>query len=169
MSTHDEDAAADAAHKAVQGAEHISALDAQRPSTDDAVIDVMARTIYGEARGYPREGQELVASVILNRASHPRWWGSGIVGVCRKPYQFSCWLDGDPNLPKMLAAKRGDPVFDLCYQVAAAAVAGEIVDQTGGADSYFDTSIPTPAWAKNRTPSRIYRDFRFYRIELPPL
>lgn len=60
-----------------------------------------AKTIWAEARGEPLEGQIAVANVILNRARQGGWWGDDVVKVCRKPKQFSCWNNGDPNRAKM--------------------------------------------------------------------
>ena len=42
--------------------------------------DILARTIYGEARGESISGQEAIASVILNRVAIAKsrgryWWG----------------------------------------------------------------------------------------------
>ncbi len=46
----------------------------------DRDIDVLARTIYGEARGESISGMEAVASVVLNRVAFSKrrrryWWG----------------------------------------------------------------------------------------------
>jgi len=61
----------------------------------------MAKTVWGEARGESVKGQIAVAWVIKNRADNPRWWGKTIEEVCLKKYQFSCWLESDPNKAKM--------------------------------------------------------------------
>ena len=42
-------------------------------------VDILARTIWGEARNQDRVGMEAVASVILHRARNPRWWGTDVV------------------------------------------------------------------------------------------
>ncbi len=68
--------------------------------------DVLARTLWGEARSEGHVGMEAVASVVLNRVKVARdhggkyWWGANIVQVCQKPYQFSCWNRSDPNFQK---------------------------------------------------------------------
>lgn len=43
--------------------------------------DILARTIYGEARGESISGMEAVASVVLNRVAFAKrrgrfWWGN---------------------------------------------------------------------------------------------
>ena len=58
--------------------------------------DILARTLWGEARGEGVAGQIAVAWSIRNRVEmdlhndgKPDWWGEGYAGVCKKPYQFS--------------------------------------------------------------------------------
>lgn len=88
-------------------------------------IDVLARTIWGEARGEALLGQIAVAWIVLNRAradiradGKPDWWGEGIVGVACTPWQFSCWNANDPNLPKLRAVGFDDAAFRMAYAVA---------------------------------------------------
>jgi spore germination cell wall hydrolase CwlJ-like protein len=131
--------------------------------TDPA--DVLARTIWGEARGEPNGGMEAVASVVLNRAARPRWWGRDIVGVCLKPWQFSCWNSNDPNRPKMLAVTATDPQFRAAQDIAGRAVAGELPDTTGGADSYVDLRVAQPDWAVGRKPVAVIGHHTFFRLE----
>lgn len=116
-------------------------------------IDVMARTLWGEARSEGLAGMTAVANVIMNRVYKPRWWGKTVTGVCLKPYQFSCWLEGDPNLPKMKAVTKKDPLFAKACAVATSAINGELKDNTKGATSYYAKSMPQmPKWASGRIP-----------------
>ena len=54
--------------------------------------DILARTLWGGARGESLAGQIAVAWTIRSRVDdgNVRYWGEGYVGVCREPYQFSC-------------------------------------------------------------------------------
>ena len=64
----------------------------------DYDFEIMAKTIYGEARGETREGQIAVACVIFNRFRSGKWFSAKtLAGVCLKPLQFSCWNKSDPN------------------------------------------------------------------------
>jgi spore germination cell wall hydrolase CwlJ-like protein len=63
---------------------------------------VLALTIYGEARGESTEGKIAVGSVILERVDHRDWDGKTIKEVCFKMWQFSCYLENDPNYGKLL-------------------------------------------------------------------
>ena len=113
--------------------------------------DVVARTIYGEARGASAAGRQAVASVIRNRVNRPLTvFGTGWIGVCQAPNQFSCWNSGgnanqQANHAATLSAQVGDPAFDACVSVAASVIAGTLTDNTGGALYYYDHSIAEPA------------------------
>ena len=129
---------------------------------------MLARTLWGEARGCGAVGMRHVASVILNRVRHPRWWGHDIPSVCQAPYQFSCWLRSDPNRAKLLAVTDADPMFRVALTVGAVAIAGTLEDETDGADSYYAMSMPAPpSWAERAT--RTFSDgwHVFCRVELP--
>ena len=142
-----------------------------KPDLDetDKAIDVLARTIWGEARGEPLRGQEAVAHVVLNRRNVARsrgrfWWGDDVIEICQKPYQFSCWLADDPNLPKLLEADADDPIFASCLRLARRAVNGALSDDpTDGATHYHARQI-LPNWAEGRAPLAEIGNHIFYRV-----
>lgn len=116
---------------------------------DDRDVETLARTLWGEARGEPEDGKRAVAWVIRNRASRSRFAGAllgtpgAVARVCRAPWQFSCWNEGDPNRAKLLAL----PVDRMAGEmaIAAAVLDGGLGDPTHGADHYH--TIDAPAWA----------------------
>ncbi len=118
--------------------------------------DVLARTLWGEARGEGFDGMVAVAWSIRNRVSDGKdksWWGEGYAGVCHAPWQFSCWNQNDPNFPYLSGAK---PIpageFANCQRAAAAVIDGTAPDPTGGATHYYATTMPkAPAWAAKAT------------------
>lgn len=119
-------------------------------------IDILARTLYGEARGERLAGITAVACVVVNRVRVAQrrgrfWWGNTVAGVCRKPWQFSCWNRGDPNRALIEAVDETDPVFRQCLNTARRAVAGTLADVTDGATHYHALGI-VPAWARGRDP-----------------
>lgn len=116
--------------------------------TGDAQI--MAQTIWGEARGEAkRAAREAVASVIVNRvAASQAHFGTGHAGVCLQPWQFSCWNENDPNLPKMVHPDTfKTDMFKECLEIAQNAIDGLTIDQTGGATHYHAKTIAKPDWA----------------------
>ena len=120
-------------------------------------IDVLARTLWGEARGERSTGMEAVASVILNRVEIAKrnkgyWWGNTIIQVCQKPYQFSCWNKLDPNFKKLTSVTTDDMHFATALRVARRAVLGFIKDATLGATHYHTLNI-LPDWAKGQKPT----------------
>ena len=128
-------------------------------------VDILARTIWGEARNQGRVGMEAVASVIMHRAQNPRWWGSDVVSCCQKPHQFSCWNRGDPNRAKILRATEQDPAFTTALEVAREALAGRLADRTQGADSYANLGICSPHWAEPSKVTCKIGDHTFFRME----
>jgi len=136
-------------------------LNADRPA-----ILTLARTLWGEARGESVRGKEAVAAVVMNRVRRARalggyWWGMTPIQVCRKPWQFACWNDGDPNHAKMLAVGADDPVFRICLRIARRAIAGTLKDPTHGA-THYHAKDSSPPWARNRKPSAVIGGHRFY-------
>lgn len=131
--------------------------------------DVLARTIWGEARGEGALGMAAVAAVILNRVAVARargrfWWGNTIVQVCQKPYQFSCWNKADPNFRKISNVDITDLHFATALRIARRAVIGKIDDPTLGATHYHSDDI-SPFWAAGKTPCACIGHHIFYKLE----
>ena len=139
------------------------------PQTTMDPIDILARTIWGEARGEPAGGMAAVASVIMNRVAHPRWWGTDVPSVCEKRWQFSCWNMDDPNRAKLLAVTPVDPQFRIALGIADEAINNRLPDSTHGADSYADLRVCNPDWATAAHETVKIGNQTFYRLELPPV
>ncbi|MFN4276124.1 MAG: cell wall hydrolase [Ferrovibrio sp.] len=123
--------------------------------------DTLARTLWGEARSEGREGMMAVASVILNRAAKPGWWGRSVADVCLRPWQFSCWLADDPNRAKLEKVDERDVQFRIALQVADQALGGGLPDYTFGATHYHTVDI-APNWARGHTPCAVIGRHAFY-------
>jgi N-acetylmuramoyl-L-alanine amidase len=113
--------------------------------------DIFGRTLYGEARGELFEGQVAVAWVILNRVKRQGWYGKTVSEVCLKPYQFSCWLETDPNYQLIKAATYESPTLRRCLGIVALCESGDLPDPTGDAINYYSDSIPPPRWVADMT------------------
>lgn len=109
-------------------------------------LDILARTIWGEARGEGQKGMEAVACVIMNRVKANKWFTgyllidhnrvSSVAETCLKPYQFSCWNENDVNLEKLKRVGTEDPFFSLALNIANQALSGRMKDFTHGATHY---------------------------------
>ncbi len=118
------------------------------PATENDLL-VLARTIFGEVRGFSTEALRDVASVILNRTRNCFRKKGTIARVCQDPKQFSCWNSDDPNRPKLLAMdlKSKDAAFKACLAVAEDAIKGAFPDLTGGALHYHAKKMKKlPSW-----------------------
>lgn len=129
-------------------------------------LDIMARTIYGEARGQPYEGKKAVAHVILNRLL--RYVNDNTISkVCLRHLQFSCWNRGDPNvvtlqtvpLDDLQAATSTDKEFRSCLRAALEAFDEE--DFTKGATHYHTPAV-SPPWSQGKTPCLVIGGHRFF-------
>ena len=127
-------------------------------------LEIMARTIWGEARGESRRGRIAVANVIMNRVNEVEWDGETVVGVCLLHRQFSCWNKGNKNLAKLVAVDLSNAVFRECLEISAEAIAGSLKDKTKGANHYFSSEIHPPKWARNRKPTVKIGKHWFYRL-----
>lgn len=111
----------------------------------DHQIDVLARTLWGEARGEGYSGMQAVANVVMNRVKRGGWYGLTPAEVCKKPYQFSCWIKSDPNYLKLINVTTSDRLFKQAKDIATLAVNGQLADITGGATEYHTKAVK-PKW-----------------------
>ncbi len=129
-------------------------------------IDILSRTVYGEARNQGDNGMAAVAWVVRNRADHPRWWGQDIASVCICPWQFSCWNKADPNRVIIQNIDERDSIFRTASEISRSVVEGRIADPTNGADSYFAVASDAPDWAASAIFTVKIGAHCFYRVEL---
>jgi hypothetical protein len=140
-----------------------------RPSSSEA--DVMARTMWGEARGEanPELGMGAVAHVILNRVDLHTWWGRSVIDVCQKPWQFSCWNLDNPNRRQLLAVNTSDARFRMALAISQDLIDVTPADRTrrdptNGATHYYARRlIRKPAWAADRPPSASIGGHDFFK------
>lgn len=106
-------------------------------SVSNADLNLLARVVYGEARGEPYTGQVAVAAVVLNRVRSSQFPNS-ISGVAYQPGAFSIVADGQINLTPNSTAIR------------AARDAMNGWDPTGGAIYYYNPAKTTNKWIYSR-------------------
>lgn len=112
--------------------------------------EILARTLYGEAKANDVEDATAIACVILNRVNYRNWPGE-VADVCLQPLQFSVWNESDAGRPRMLRAQRGDAWFDRCWTIAEQALTGALVDKTR-TSTHYHTRAVKPRWSRGKTP-----------------
>lgn len=115
--------------------------------------EVLARLIWGEARGESLRGQVAVAFVVTNRVKRAPRYGADLIEVMLKPWQFSCFNLSDPNRT-MLEDPSRYPGYSQCLTVASLAVQGLLSDPTGGAVLYFNPEIVPGGWPASWDPKK---------------
>lgn len=114
-----------------------SSSSSQSGTYSDADVQLLARLIYGEARGESYVGQVAVGAVVMNRiksASFP----NSMSGVIYQSYAFTAVADGQINLTPNATARKA----------AQDAINGW--DPTNGALYYYNPATATSSWIFSR-------------------
>ena len=106
-------------------------------SNNSSNVNLLARVVYGEARGEPYTGQVAVAAVVLNRVKSSKFPNS-ISGVVYQNGAFDAVADGQINMTPDTTAKK------------AAQDALNGWDPSYGAIYYFNPSTATNKWIWSR-------------------
>lgn len=126
----------------VAGEETLAALGIPAAQQASAVrstdLDLLARLVYGEARGEPYLGQVAVAAVVLNRVAHASFPNT-VSGVIYQSGAFDVVADGQIHLTPDAQALR------------AAQDALNGWDPTGGCIYYYNPARATSSWIYSRT------------------
>ena len=102
-------------------------------SNNSSNVNLLARVVYGEARGEPYTGQVAVAAVVLNRVKSSKFPNT-ISGVVYQSGAFDAVADGQINMTPDTTAKK------------AAQDALNGWDPSYGAIYYFNPSTATNKW-----------------------
>lgn len=110
-------------------------------------LQLMAATVWAEARSDGAAGMLSVAWVIVNRTKQPDKFAASVGKVVRQPYQFSVWLPGDANRSRLATVDESDPHYLLSLWACLAALTGSQPDITGGAVHFIHAGMnPRPRW-----------------------
>lgn len=115
---------------------------------DSRDVYLMAKAIYGEARGEPYTGKVAVGAVILNRVKSANFPNT-ISGVIYQPGAFTAVSDGQINLTPDAEALR------------AARDAMNGWDPTGGCLYYYNPAKTTNSWIYSRKVVTVIGNHRF--------
>ena len=117
-------------------------------STNSSNLNLLARLVYGEARGEPYTGQVAVAAVVLNRVNNPNFPNT-VAGVIYQKGAFNVVDDGQINMsPNSTAVK-----------AAQDAINGW--DPSYGAIYYFNPNTATNKWIWSRPVTVVIGKHRF--------
>lgn len=114
-----------------------SSTSSSSSATSSSNLNLLARLVYGEARGEPYTGQVAVAAVVLNRVKSSSFPNT-ISGVIYQAGAFSVVNDGQINLTPNTTA----------YNAARDALNGW--DPSYGSIYYFNPNTATNAWIWSR-------------------
>ena len=117
-------------------------------SSNSSNLNLLARIIYGEARGEPYTGQVAVAAVVMNRVKSSSFPNT-ISGVIYQSGAFDAVRDGQINLTPDSTAKK------------AAQDALNGWDPTYGAIYYFNPATATNKWIWSRPMTVTIGNHRF--------
>ena len=117
-------------------------------NTNSNDVNLLARVIYGEARGEPYTGQVAVGAVIMNRVKHNSFPNT-LASVIYQSGAFDAVADGQVNLSPDSTAKKA----------AQDAINGW--DPSYGAIYYFNPSTATNKWIWSRPLTVVIGKHRF--------
>ena len=117
-------------------------------TSNSSDVNLLARLIYGEARGEPYTGQVAVGAVVMNRVKNSSFPNT-ISGVIYQSGSFDVVSDGQINLSPNSSAKKA----------AQDAINGW--DPSYGAIYYFNPKTATNKWIWSRPVTIVIGNHRF--------
>ena len=117
-------------------------------SNNNSDVNLLARLIYGEARGEPYNGMVAVGAVVLNRVKNSNFPNT-LAGVIYQSGAFDAVSDGQINLTPS----------DQAIKAARDALNGW--DPSNGAIYYFNPSTATNKWIWSRPVTVVIGKHRF--------
>ena len=134
--------------------------------------NIIARTLYAEARNDGKTGMTAVASVIYNRANKDK---TLFTSACLKSKQFSCWNkftkeEADPKnfKVKIPSSVKGNAKNEKLWKEAMAIAADMLADAfipTTDANMYYAPKKCSPKWAKELTDTVMIGSHKFGKLK----
>ncbi|MBI4154781.1 cell wall hydrolase [Candidatus Woesearchaeota archaeon] len=114
---------------------------------------LLARMLYGEARGCSKEEKIAIAYTALNRNKDEKKWNgeNNLKTVLLKKRQYSCFNEKDPNRTKLM--NPDSKIFEECLEVARGVLNKRYKDPTNGATHYHTRNIK-PNWDYSKLEER---------------
>lgn len=138
---------------------------ATRKQVDPKLKNVIARTLWAEAKGDGEEGMRAVASVIFNRAMGNT---NNIIPVIKKRKQFSCWnAMTESDWTDFKLKEKVGPEWAIANKIAEEMASGTF-KVTTMANHYYNPDKCNPSWAKRENGEvrrfTVIGNHRFMRI-----
>jgi len=134
---------------------------------DDATL--LARLIYGEARGEFPKMKRAIGDVVINRKNKRN---QTLREIILEPNQFTCFNNGDINRNKLKKPLKYESRYTWkeCLRISRETLSTMNIDDSNGATHYYDTSIKEPKWARGKKPvlvleKRNGKEVRFYKLD----
>lgn len=133
----------------------------QQYSTEEK-HNIIARTLWAEARNDGDEGMRAVASVIYNRG---RGQLNAMVDAVKAPKQFSCWNKMTKSDWDNFKTKQKDGrEWQIAKNIATEIVQGQFTP-TGNWDHYYNPDKASPDWGKgDARPEEMIGSHRFMKL-----
>ncbi len=96
---------------------------------DDTDEMLLARLIFGEANGEPREAKIWVAWSVINRTKANSWWEKTIKGAILQKGQYDPIKPNNPNFDKIINPSNSQSWHE-CYEIANDVISGKISNPT---------------------------------------
>ncbi len=134
--------------------------------------ELLTACLWAEARGEPKDGQQAVCNVVLNRVR--KGMAPDLRAVILKPRQFS-WTDpNDPNFRKVFTAAQDAPgAWSRALDIAQSALAGTLEDVSKDADHYLNVELTRklrggtlPAWVDLTKVTVVIGNHTFLRLHV---
>jgi N-acetylmuramoyl-L-alanine amidase len=130
--------------------------------------DLLARSIWNEARKEGLQGKLAVAHVVMNRVRAREYHGSSIQDVILRGDDLTGWKAGNLSMVQGPNGASTDREFALCKAIAELATRGHLKnDPTDGATHFHSIHIK-PDWASKLVFHRQIGNQFFYRDPLVP-
>lgn len=132
--------------------------------------NIVAKTLFYEARGEGKEGIDAVASVLYNRAGGK---AENLPTVCLAPKQFSYWNDKKvnekyyENTVPFSASKPGKDreMWLYCQKISGQLIFNEFKSTIGNLNSYYAHNKVTPDWADKLKDTKKVNNHTFGYLE----
>jgi len=143
---------------------NVKNVDNKVKKVNDRIVEILAKTIYTEARGESYKGKLAVATIIWNRANNNTWRKLGLSGVCLQKKQFSGWNNGEPRIK--INTYLEQKAWNDSLELAKSMVDNTFRPLAALKDStyYYNPKKATPSWGKKLKNIKFVGNHKFGKL-----